>query len=418
MPASFLHFPPRLSIYHFVLPFVVLWWVVAFFPSEKNQTHLVVFTAADSLTLHPSDLLNELSILKREELCLALSGDTGQITSFAKSWKKDKEKLKQLGYCLMPNSAEDKILAFVDILETEDEALVSKLNQTLSLNIPFENDSSLISSPSNQKARFFPQTYAAATFLLALLPQEQIVSLPIGMKQLSYLFPSLKKGNIPFSSTGYSSEKLYLDAPKVAFLAPYSHFSFKELLERHRIPICCFNHDNSIDMIQSTLRQIGKIIANPIKAELLALFMEAGLEAIDNRIALLEESFKPEKKKNILFLNFRNSFSLPGKKSLSSILLERQLKKSSKFVSLESKEEWSSPVGIEKILAADPDSLILFLPFDDLLLKKRAECHLSQLSFKKEPKFICIDENIQNSPTHYALLAYFDLFQALRSAFL
>lgn len=260
-----------------------------------------------------------------------------------------------------------------------------------------------------QIERFLPQTYVAASFLLALADTEQIVALPQGLRKHTHLFPKALTDQIPQDIDRYNAETLFMAQPNAAFVAHYSHPALLDTLRDQGVPLYTLQHLDSIGVIKQTLMQVGEIVHRPLEAELLALFMDAAFLTIDNRIAVLQHSM--QEKARLLFVTHHDQYFAPTAKTLTGQLLKRM-----GIVQIpvaEKSEEWSVPIFHEDILHFNPHRFVIATP--QCLVKPQfyQDALFKDLIAMQSDKVFFVDEIVQQFPSQYIVLAYYDLFKAL-----
>lgn len=140
------------------------------------------------------------------------------------------------------------------------------------------------------------------------------------------------------------------------------------------------------------------------KTELLNLFVEASLNAIENRYkALGKKSFK------VLFVSYYDKFYLPSPTTVTYELLNKL-----SFLNY----QMGNVFLLEKLRFVNPDCLIFSTTNPDSLKKQlRINPALASLKAIQRQKIFIVDDDIQQTPTHFVVLAYFDLVDALAKAF-
>lgn len=271
--------------------------------------------------------------------------------------------------------------------------------------------------PINIASRFLPQTYVAASFLLAIAPPHEIVALPRGMRSLPQLYSKTLLEQIPLSADRFYSEQLFLADPHLAFVAPYSHPATLEALKRQNIRLHCCQNIDKVSDISIRLLEIGQVTNHSVEANLLAILIEAGLLAIDNQIRALSFEQTPDnQKRTCLYICYFHHYRIPGIKSLTGQLLARALSKHSGIecpVSMQN-NDWFVPINNEQMDQIDPDNVIVSIPFPQD--KKGCLAHMKQLKHLRavqNKQIFFVDEAVQDSPTQYIVLAYYDLCRTL-----
>lgn len=333
-------------------------------------------------------LTDQLSPLKRETLFQALWGDFDLMTKLLSDWESDAEFLMKHqvpGIKRMPKPS----------LQPKLTQIVDDANNTIDLTMP--------------KKRFLPQTYLASTVLLALLPPEQIVALPKGLRDLSHMYPDSLISKIPLDIDRYNSEILYQLHPEVAFVAHYSHPATIEALKSQGIPLFFIRNVDTLSDVLDAIVKIGYVADRSAEAALMAAFMEGAMNAIDNRLrALARSQPKPFSTQKVLFLHYLGQFSLPTTKNFTGQLLKRLNEQTSLFAIRieESDSEWRIPVSWETIVQHHPDSIIISGTNEEEVRKRLVGEHIAY-----------VDEMVQQSLTQHIVLAYYDLFHALSFLF-
>jgi iron complex transport system substrate-binding protein len=319
--------------------------------------------------------------------------------SLMAAWEKDAHILIQLGLPnikTMPQRAACNLVSVSDL--TDDEG-----NQIT------------LDKPLNQ---FLPQTYLAATVLLAVVPPEQIVAIPKGMRDLPHIYPPLLLDQISLDIDRYNSEMIYQAHPDVAFVAHYSHPATRDALKNQGIPLCMIKNVNTLPDILKAIRLIGYIANQKEKTDLLLTFVKAAMYAIDNRLRALTWQVDPIiLKQKFLFVHYSIRFALPTTKSMTGQLLQRVNEQTKLFfipVS-DSMTEWKIPVTHETIVCENPKGLIVSYMFHDQ--KKPPQISLEGMDSLHENGIVFVDEMIQQSLTQHIALAYFDIFHSLTTIF-
>lgn len=393
--------------------FVLGWWLAAF----RNQSETSFEPPSSSLaSLHP-----DLSLLKRDVLHQALAGNVRLMLQLISNWDSDAQILqsKQIdGIQRLPQEtlSQAQLLGGL-ILESSREEL-RNLNCRLRTSA-LEDNNKRVLELKDSFCRFLPQTYVSASFLLAIAKPEEIIALPQGLRALPQLYPKDLLDQIPQNANRCNSEKLFLADPHVAFIAPYSHPSAIEALNQQKIHLFTSSSINSISDIHPRLLEIGHISNHPIEAQLLSIFIEAGMLSIDNRLKDLCAAQNSTKPIQILYLNYYQQYRMPTVKCLTGQLLARALHNNPRFkctadIQL---DEWQIPFKHEKIYACNPDYLILSIPAaHDSKARLKQKQMLQNLPACQKNQVAFLDEAIQDSPTQYIVLAYYDLYQALAGA--
>ncbi|BBI18249.1 Putative membrane-associated protein (plasmid) [Neochlamydia sp. S13] len=279
-----------------------------------------------------------------------------------------------------------------------------------------QDDNGNIFDLSTSYKRFLPQTFVAASFLLALSEPELIVALPTGMRKQTSIYPVQATHLIALDADRYNTEKLYNARPDIAFVADYSNPSTLEALNKQGIPLFTLKHVNSPEEVQNALLRIGHIINRPIEAELLNYFVEAAMLAIDNRFNMISSTFpSTQQPPKVLFLKHHLTFSTPSSHTLTGKLLNRMgVKQLLGSAGNPSKHAWTLPIHHEHIRQMDPDYIIIATSDKDDNKRRFLKKQIFQLLKEKPNKPIAfVNEALQENPSQYMVLAYYDLYTAL-----
>ncbi len=362
------------------------WWGWAFYDSAP-----ATMSALPSATAHESKqgLISQLSLLERETLKRALTGDYVLMTKLIADWDVDAQFLQAHGL----KSA--KRLLPSDFLRSQ--LLGRRLCQ----------------QPATAKKRkFLPQSYAAASFLLALVDPDQIVALPNGLRQQAQIYPDSLTSQIPLDVDRYNAEKLFLAHPDIAFVSCYySHPAAIQALHNQGIQIHATRSLATLADIKETLTEIGSVVDRGQEAELLNIFIEASLQTIENRLIALNPN-RPHAPlaAKVLYLSYHDQFYLPSTDTVSCELLRRlgiDARAGNTSVALER----------ERIVNINPDCLIISSNHAEALQRQiQADPALKNVSALLNHHVYFVDDDIQQTPTHYIVLAYYDLAQALARA--
>lgn len=396
---------------------IVGWWYVAFqkpFSSTTSTTQ--VNTAQSRKSENP--LLTQITPIQRNVLQEALSGDFGLMAQLIADWDVDAQLLEMAGHSDVKRLTRHSYLKSQVLVRqllcstpqrlraVREQEKVSCVTDDLGNQIPV----------TKELSKLLPQTYVAASFLLALTSPEQIVALPNGLRKNTNLFPASLTSKVPLDLHHYDSEKLFVANPEIAFIAHYSHPALVDALRNQEISLFTMKNLNSIPEICDALKRIGHVINRAQEAELLSLFMEAAILAIDNHVWALQQTWKDLQSPRILFVSYHEQFSMPTAKTLTGQLLERmgiQLL----GVPLDEQDKWSIPIAQEQIVNYDPHCLIVATPHHQKVQTQIiGDPALSHLSAIKHGRILFVDEAIQQFPSQYIVLAYYDLYNALVSA--
>jgi iron complex transport system substrate-binding protein len=269
--------------------------------------------------------------------------------------------------------------------------------------------------------KFLPQSYAAASLLLSLVPPDQIAALPRSLREQTHLYPEALTNQIPLDIDRYNSEKLFQAKPEVAFVAHYSHPATIQALTNQGVLLYTMRNIKTLPDISEELTHMGCIINKPLEAELMNIFIDAAIAAIDNQQSVLIHHFKQsnEKLPRVLVVNFHQSFSVPTTNSLTGQILShmQSLDISLDYaMSSDQADEWMAPINKERLRNLNPDYLIIATENEEALAKEiRNDKALQEISAIRNNRLIFVDEAILHSPSQYVVLAYHNLIQALAS---
>lgn len=269
-----------------------------------------------------------------------------------------------------------------------------------------EDDSGTPLSLPKPPERFLPQTELAATLLLTLCPPEQIVALPARMRTLP-LFPAEVIARIPHDIDRHHSESLFALNPDVAFIAHYTQPSTVQTLREQQITPFLITRLNSLEEVLDTIIKMGHVVGQPEKAELLTLFVQAGMATLDNRLSLQGQSAL-QKEHHPLYLYAFSTLYAPTRRSLAGQLSDRL--GINHALDTQESGEWSIPLSKERLQACAP-SWVVFSLRDPKVNSASLTQHtlLQGTPAAINDQIFVVDEAFQDSPTHFLLLAYYDL---------
>lgn len=398
---------------------ILTWWTMAFKPHSSDLSSIVI--PQKQKQKEPPAVIKYLTCLQRDVLHNALSGDYHLMIKLITDWDHDAQIMEQFGFHDIKRLPQNDFLRCQllarQIGNSSPEEL-SKLHDYYRLAYIYDDNGNLFDLTKSFR-RFLPQSYVAASFLLALSEPESIVGLPKGMREQKDIYPLETTRLIALDADRYNTEKLYEAKPEIAFVADYSHPSTIQALQKQGIPLFTLKQVSSPEEIQKALIRIGNVVNRPLEAELLSYFVEAAMQAIDNRFKILNASFNSsDQTPKVLFLRHHLTFSTPTSHTLTGKLLKRiGVKTLIGDESTKNKFAWTIPIHQEQILEIDPDYIIISANsietsknniFKDSLFRTLAERQNKQISF--------VDDSVQESPSQYMVLAYYDLFAALTTA--
>lgn len=383
-------------IYFPLFAFISIWWWMAFLPSGSDTNSLSYSLVVQrEPTLHIGNI--ELPPLQRETLYEALSGNTDLMTRLMAEWDIEAQLLLDEG------------LSNVQRLSHEQFISGQRIGRTLSKG----------EIPKSTKQRFYPQTFMAASFLLALVEPEQIVAIPAGLRRQTQLYSRKLTDRIPADIDCYHAEQLFLNKPHVAFVANYSLPTTLQMLKSQGISLCKQEKLESLTDLLASLREVGKVIEQPEKAEIMALFITASLYAIDNRLLACQEQFQANLSTKTVYLNNNLYYAAPTQRMIIGQLLKRlHINECLNPLFSENDHRWKVPVENEQLSYIQPDCFIISSTMCEYDLKMKISCDpsLSQLESVKNQRVFLVDEEVQETPSQYIVLAYYDLYLALTHA--
>lgn len=385
------------------------WWYFAFLTSTSPQPHTTT-----KISQNNTPPFTSLTPLKRELLQKALAGDIALMTRLIADWDVDAQILELAGQASVKRIDRYAYLRsqllgrhLVDGNPEQIKALRSQARLQC-----IYDDIGVPLQLTNKPQRFLPQTYVAASFLLALADAEQIVALPKGLRSHIHLFPDSLTKNIPVDLDQFNTESLYLAHPEVAFVAHYSHPLLVDTLKNQGTQLFTIKKIDTVPEIRDALMRVGQIIDRSLEAEMLALFIDSAMLAIDNRLVALQANREPI---NLLFVNYHSQYSVPAMHTLTGQLLQR-MGVTPLLASAKSAREWNTPIDQESIVKANPDYLIIATrQRDKLMAHINNDPAFATLSALQKQRISLVDDVVQEFPAQYIVLAYYDLYHALSS---
>lgn len=397
--------------------FIIFWWALALKNSSQAQ-----FTDREQIARQieankAQYNISSISFIKRDQLQAALSGDVDTMLSLILNWDIEAQMMSQISHGKFQRISPEGFLRSQVLgrhMKMKHNLNTSSTSETL----PFE--SYLYKTCcEKQNKRFLPQTYAAASLLLAIAEPDSIVALPGNMRSETQLYPLSLTQKIPLDIDRYNSEKLHLMAPSIAFVASYSQPTTVQALKDQGIVLHTMGNLNSILEISQEILAMGAIVEQPQKAELLTLFIEAAMCAIDNQLSLLTERLiaKWGGVPKVLFLNHFQQYSVPSPSSLTGQLLEKiaLFDITLQYATATAPgDNWVVPIGKEQIVNLNPDCILIVTENKRALQHEiLADKSLCEVVAVKNDRIFFLDEATQHSPSQYTVLAYHDLIEAL-----
>lgn len=411
-----------LKVYGILLLFIAGWWMFAF-KKSADQNPFPSQQYVSSNLPNRSTLDAAITSINRNQLQQALSGDFQLMARLIADWDIDAQILDSRGFEGVKRICHSDFLHSQQLIRTLQNA--DSVKKSVSLlkqqnHLLFDDLGNRIDlKPTYQK--FLPQTFAAASFLLSFVPPEQIVALPRCLRNQRMLYPKSLTDQIPLDIDRYNAEKLFQARPEIAFVAHYSHPATIQALVNQGITLYTMRSIKSFSDISEELIQVGTIANKPLQAELMKIFIDAAVIAIDNQQAVLLKHFEQHHIDipRVLVVNFHQTFSVPTTNTITGQILARMqsLDITLKYV-IDSNQihEWTVPIDRERLVNLNPDYLIVATENEEEsakdILNDKA---LKEISAIKHNRLIFVDESTQHTPSQYAVLAYHDLIQALTS---
>lgn len=411
-------FPPSFLLYGFLSLLIFGWWTLAFndSPSFKSSS---ILQSKPSLPLTTHKILNSLSQFDRNTLHDALLGNTHLMLDLMIQWDQDTQILQH-------NFEIEEVQRL-----NEEEFFKANLLGRLILSLPphqLQKINSYLRKPFlidaiNQKiplkvatCRYLPQTYMSAHFLLAIAHPSEILAIPKGLRTLKQLYHKKLLDQIPLNADRLGSEKLFASGPILAFVAPYSNPATLQAFTKQNIPVYHAPTIRNIPDIQNSLLEIGHACNHSIEAQFLSTFIKAGLYAIDNRLkALSAAQTSKNQNRKLLYLCHTQQYFMPTVKCLTGQLLTRAVNHVNGFtLSPSGDKDWMIPFDYEKIMRFNPDCLILSIANaakENSRIKHQRTLH--HLPACRNNQIAFVDESLQDSPTQFVVLAYYDLYACL-----
>lgn len=397
--------------------FILGWWGIAHY--FQNRPRIVELNYTRPTSSNSSSALQFLSELKREELVSALEGNFSTMTRLLISWDVDAEILEQSGYSGIQRLPKDKLLTscrYANQLFNGSEAHIRAMRLEHEVPIVIDDTGAEFSAKLCQGSTL-PQTYAAASIILALKGCEAISALPHGFRQYQNLFPNRNLKDIKLDCDKFHAEAIARNRPGIAFVADYSNPALLEVLKNQGIPTFMFCKMNSIATIMNAIERIGYLTDSSIEATILTTFMEGALLNIDNRLAVFKQERLPFPK--LLFLYFYDRWLIPSDENLTGELLKR-LQFEYQTMNEDAKStayRWMKPLTQEQMIRYDPSHLIIAVNIaqPSCLSELLQSSPLDKLTASINKNVRIIDAEVQQSNSQHVVLAYYDLFQAFIS---
>lgn len=396
--------------------FILVWWALAFY--QVNPTELFDSSIKpQTLILQNSDLLQEVSTLERDQIHEALAGNFNLMHQLILKWDAEAEFLLNRhvkGIKQLPKNQLDQVCFIYQLLTQLPRKKLKEINCRLRIDQLVDDRHKSICIQDHFQ-RYLPQTYTAASILLAIAQTHEIVAIPKGLRSMPFLYSLQQLSQIELNTDCYQSEQLYLSEPQLAFIGTYSHPPSLDVLRMQGIDLFVLDFVNTTDSIEKMILKVGHASNHILEAQLLTLFMEASLLTIDNRLHLLSHQKVVPQSKHILCLSYHQSYMQPTSKSLTGHLLNRLSKHNRLFHCQvpQSDTYWHLNFEHENLSLMHPDCLIISI--SNAAAQREIINHplIQQLKAFENQQLFYINETIQESSTQYCVLAYFDLYEAI-----
>ncbi len=223
-----------ISVYIVLTLATLGWWYAAFHGLNIESSSQNTFISQIDPIEHAH--WDSLSPLDRKELQKALSGDYVLMGKLIQDWDIDAQLLHHYSVQGINrlNSSE-----FV-----RSQEIVRKLQKART------NGSSI---------KLLPQTFVAASFLMALVPPTQIVAIPKGMRNQTQIYSKSVMDQVPLDIDRYHTESLYLALPDIAFAAHYSDPATVQTLKDQGIKLIFLSNIATLKDVKDALLTIGKL---------------------------------------------------------------------------------------------------------------------------------------------------------------
>jgi len=405
-----------MKIYSFLVLFIGIWWLLAFKKTTFTEPSTPYPTKINCPTLDAA-----ITLINRDLLYQALTGDTELMARLISDWDIDAQILNSNGFEGIKRIPHSDFLRSQSLLRAlqNDDYVKNVLHSLKNKNQWVLDDAGNAINLQSNYQKYLPQTYLAASLLLSLVAPSQIAGLPRHMREQTDLYPLALTRQIPLDVDRYNAEKLYLENPDVAFVAHFSHPATIQALINQGVLLYTMKNIHTIPDICQELIHLGHIVNKPLQAELMTIFINAAVCALDNQQTVLIRHFQQAEEllPKVLVVNFHQTFSVPTKKTLTGQLLSRM---SVLDISIKYTEEsgqsnsWAASIDKEKLVRLNPDVLIITTTNPKAA---SAGIHndpvLSDLSAVRHNRLVFLDESVQHSISQYVVLAYHDLIQAL-----
>lgn len=391
--------------YFLAIAFISVWWAIAFWPSLKNsQTSIFPSVTVENITLD-----ERLSPLTRKELVEALGGNYSLMGHLISMWDRDAQMLEYWKVPEINRLPNEELLIAIEIVNqlrySSSDNLRSSLRAT-----KIEDDNGQWFALDRKYKKLLPQTYATASFVLALNGCQNITAIPKGVRKLQALFPSLDLSVIPWNCDGLQGERVSEVPIDLAFVADYTDPAILETLIHQGTEIFTVKKLNSIEEICNSILKVGHMIDKAPEAIVLSTFIKAAFMSIDNRIALLK--YKGGLTSNTALVYYCGQWYWPSQSSLSIELLSRIGMSACLLEDGYSNFTGLKPLSLEQLMYANPSYLIVACDASTCSIPLPTSA-MSQLEACRENKIQFVEADLQQSISQHIVLAYYDLYISL-----
>ncbi|CRX38518.1 ABC transporter substrate-binding protein [Estrella lausannensis] len=406
-------FTRPIATYTIAFLLIFSWWMLAFRLHEADEPKSIIHKGSAA---HSRELLiheeTTCQLVEKEVLKRALFGDTNLMAELILRWDIEAKILEKDGVKGIKRLSDDKLI------ESQKIARLLHVGRTETSSFSYRSDEMSVviddmGSPFDltlKREKILPQTYMAASILLALKGQESIIALPKGLKKQNHIYPSELTDSIPLEFDRYASEAICTQQPDIAFVSKYySNPSSIDLLRSQEVDLFFVRDISSVEDLQEAINDISDVIGEPMKGRLLKTFVEAVFIAIDNWRTGCGFSLQGKK---VMALTYYNRFFLPGKKTLTDHLLKRMgVDNYAALLPQDPRlESFSVPITEEEIAYFNPDLMIVLTDKPSEMEKLlSARPFLDEITAKIQNTISYISEDIQLTPSQVIALAYLDL---------
>ena len=396
--------------------FISFWWLIALKTPVATQPNLLIENFDKNLiTDDPkffsfSTLLN----LDRNEIQKALDGDVSLMKQLIYNWDLESEFLEQQGIeqiKRIPRKDYIKSQMLAKILTTSTPEVLNDIQELVRKKLIID----FLGNPidlNHKIDKLLPQTYFSAAILMSIVSDKKIVSLPKGMRKQKKIYPEKIMNQIEMDLDNYQSEKIFKISPDLAIISPsYSHPSTFENLRNQEIPIFNMDSIRSIENLKKAINDLGQISQQPLKSELLTIFIDAALNAIDNKRIITNKNLNPE---NTLIVNFHTHFSLPAKNTIIYELIKRLGNINPWYDHHVGNQSWSYTLKEEDLIAINPEHLLIITLKNENSLNFFYQTEIFKyLNAAKNDGIKILDEEVLQNCSQYIVLAYYDINNSL-----